>query len=1554
MSDSPNTIANPTSERVFHALKEARAQLEAMEQVKNERVAIIGMAGRFPGADNLDEFWTLLAQGKSGIQMLTEDELLAAGVPESRFKQPHYVPAYASFPDPTQFDARFFGYSPREAELIDPQHRVFLECAWAALEDAGYDSQQYDGTIGVYGGAALNSYVVNLHSNPSVRDGTDPVQAVISNVMGLMPTRVSYQLDLTGPSCGIQTGCSTALVAVHMAVQSLLHHECDLALAGGVTVSNATPQGYTYQADSIAAPDGVCRAFDANAQGTLFGNGVGLVVLKRLQVAIAEGDHIYAVIKGSAVNNDGADKVGLTAPSVSGQAAVIQAALDQAGVDPASISYVEGHGTGTPLGDPIEVAALNKVFKSVSAKGCALGSVKSNVGHLDAAAGAAGLIKTVLALQHRRLPPSLNFVTPNPRIEFEQGPFFVNRLCTDWVNDADTPRRAGVSSFGMGGTNAHVILEEAPPRPPTVDSRPWQLLLLSAKTPTGLEQMTLNLSRHLRDHPEQPLADIAYTLQIGRRAWPHRRVCLCQTAAVGERLLQDSDSPLRLTGATQREDHTMVFMFSGQGSQHANMALELYETEPVFRQTIDQCEHIIGAQFPLLAALYPQRDRGEGGEHTDALTQTANAQPTLFAIEYALAQLYLSWGIQPQAMIGHSIGEYVAACVAQVFSLEDALRVVVQRGQLMQNCVPGSMLSVLQSTEELRSQLPAGAEIAVVNSPHSCVVSGPTEVIEALRSQLTTQLIPCRWLDASHAFHSALMEPAMAEFGQVLQQIDFQPPQIDLISNVTGTWLTDAEATSPDYWLRHLRHTVHFSQGVTTLLQLKDPVFLELGPGHTLTKFVQQHLSSEQDIPVMQSLPHPRDQQSDAATLMTALGQLWLAGVPIDWAAFHHPAQRQRLPLPTYPFERESYWIALEEDRAPRSPTPAADETTKAPDLADWFYLPTWRRSPITPSDPPLDHCWLMFVDTSEPAAFWQPAIDRVKQIIWVTPGSIFSDTEETYRIRPHQVGDYHRLFQVLPVVPTQIIYAWGLSSGAASAVDPFQPLLYLTQALAETSRGHALTLSVVTCGVQDVTGGEGLNPNQAKILGLCQVIPQEYPAFHCRHIDIVAPASDPGVTRTSQGIAQELGTAYTPEQRLVAYRNGHRWVQTYEPLPLPEGQAKRLQPNHTYLIAGDLVEGLGMVYAQALVHDLNAKLILIGRPGLPGADDWEKWLITHSPQHGVSRLIRQLQALGTEGETFLWFSGNLADADWMQRTLRQGINQLGPITGVFHTDVMGDQASCAIAALDEDSCDRIYRSKIQGLQVLQQTLADYPPVSFYLLQSSLSAIVGGGGFGAYAAANCYLDAIAHQQHQTPLSPTQWLSLNWDACQLDEPAETQTSILMATAITAAEVWQTTQRALAQADCPQLAVSPRRLQSRLMAAYTPTVAEQQSPPGQLQTAAHARPALSTPYVAPRTTIEATVVAVMEDLLGIESIGIHDNFFELGGHSLLAIQAITRLRQAYQVDLPMRAFLFEAPTAAGLAKTIAEHQPTLSDQTQSVLENLLDKIEIIPLDDSEQKS
>lgn len=883
-----------------------------------EPIAIIGIACRFPGAKTVDEFWQNLRNGVESISFLTDEELLAAGVDPALLTQSHqYVKAKPVLADVEMFDAQFFGFTPREAELMDPQHRLLLECAWESLESAGYNSETYPGQIGVYAGLGLGTYLLrNLVPNLD-RLAVDNLQLLMSNDKDFGPTRVSYKLNLKGPSVSVGTACSTSLVAVQMACQSLLNYQCDMALAGGVAVSVPQEEGYVYHVGGIASPDGHCRAFDANAQGTVFGSGLGILVLKRLEEALADGDFIHAVIKGAAINNDGALKVGYTAPSIEGQAAVIAEAQAVAGVAAETITYVEAHGTGTALGDPIEIAALTQAFRaSTNKKGfCAIGSVKTNFGHLDIASGVAGLIKTVLALQHKSLPPSLHFQTPNPQIDFASSPFYVNAELAEWTVEA-TPRRAGVSSFGIGGTNAHVILEEAPERQLLPFSRPWQLLPLSAKTSAALDQLTANLTTHLQQQPQINLADVAYTLQVGRRGFNHRRLLVCQGVEDAISSLQTQSLHRVLTHIQELREPSIVFLFPGQGSQYVNMGLELYQTEPTFRNQIDRCSAILKPHlgFDLLSVLYPSVACMEAA--TQQLQQTAIAQPALFAIEYALAQLWMSWGVRPHAMIGHSVSEYVAACMAGVFSLEDALWLVAKRGQLMQQLPPGAMLAIPLPESEIQPLLNNNLSLAAMNAACQCVVSGPIEVIDTLQQQLASQGLECRRLHTSHAFHSQMMDLIVQPFVEQVKKIQLHSPQIAYLSSVSGTWITAAQATDPQYWARHLRAPVQFAAGVEQVLQGGQQILLEVGPGRTLSTLVLQHPQKTADQSVLTSLRHPHARDSDLALLYTTLGKLWLSGVAIDWSEFHAHEPRQRLPLPTYPFERQRYWID------PPSPSP--------------------------------------------------------------------------------------------------------------------------------------------------------------------------------------------------------------------------------------------------------------------------------------------------------------------------------------------------------------------------------------------------------------------------------------------------------------------------------------------------------------------------------------------------------------------------------------------------------------------------------------------------------
>ncbi len=763
-------------------------------------IAIIGMTGRFPGAANVDEFWRNLEAGVESITRFTDEELAAGGLDVAALrKDPSYVAARGVLQNADWFDASFFGVNAKQAEVTDPQQRLFVEASWEALENAGYDPARVDGPIGVYAGMGLGTYYLkNVQTRPDVVDLVGERVVNMGNEKDYLATYVAYKLNLRGPAINVNTACSTSLVAVCQACQSLLNYQCDMALAGGVFITFPQRGGVYYQEGGIFSPDGHCRTFDARAQGTVSSDGIAIVVLKRLAEALNDGDQVYAVIKGVGLNNDGAAKVGFTAPSVDGQTEAVATALAEAGFDPATISYVECHGTATPIGDPIEIAALTQAFRMGTAEKnfCALGSVKSNIGHLGAAAGTAGLIKTVLALQHKMLPASLHFTAPNPKIDFANSPFYVNSTLRKW-NNVPLPRRAGVSSFGLGGTNAHVVLEEAPAPPPSGPSRPWQLLLLSAKTAPALDAATANFLAHAKANPGLNLADAAFTLQSGRQVFEQRRMLVCRDMDDAMSALGARDPKRVITHRGEIEDPSVVFMFSGQGAQHVNMGAELYRAEGVFKEELDRCSEILlpGLGLDLRQVLYPAAEKAEAAE--ELLTQTRVTQPALFAIEFALATLWMSWGIKPAALIGHSIGEYVAACLAGVFSVEDALALVVQRGHLMQTMPRGAMLAVPMPEEELRTILPSALSLATVNAPSQCVVSGPSPEVEAFLAALKASGKTGAILRTSHAFHSGMMDPILRPFAECVSGVKRGQPNIPFLSNLTGTWITAAEAGDP-------------------------------------------------------------------------------------------------------------------------------------------------------------------------------------------------------------------------------------------------------------------------------------------------------------------------------------------------------------------------------------------------------------------------------------------------------------------------------------------------------------------------------------------------------------------------------------------------------------------------------------------------------------------------------------------------------------------------------------------------------------------------------------
>jgi len=1522
------------------------SELHLPNEINGSEIAIIGMSGRLPGAKDIKAFWQNLQDGVESVSFFRDEELLSSGVDPTLLNNSNYVKANAVLSDVDLFDAEFFGFSPKEAEIIDPQHRLFLEYAWEAIENAGYDCETYEGSIGVYAGAEINAYLLN---NIYPNFGLSDLQTLLGNDKDYLSSRVSYKLNLKGPSVTVQTACSTSLVAVHMACQSLLNGECDISLAGGVAVRLPQKAGYVYQEDMIYSPDGHCRAFDARSQGTVFGSGVGIVVLKRLADAIADGDHIHAIIKGSAINNDGSLKVGYTAPSRDGQAAAIAEAQVIAGIDPETVSYIEAHGTGTALGDPIEVAALTQVFRASSQKKgfCAIGSVKTNFGHLGAAAGVAGLMKTVLALKHQMIPPSLHFEQPNPKIDFANSPFYVNSKLSQWKTDG-TPRRAGVSSFGIGGTNAHVVLEEAPPKGPLEKSRPCHLLILSAKTSSALETATANLAEHLKQHPDLNLADIAYTLQVGRRTFDHRRMVVCQNLNDAVKALESPEPQRAFTHYQQPSHRPIVFMFSGQGAQYANMARELYEIEPTFRKQVDSCSDILN---PLLGldlrhVLYPSKEQEQ--EAASQLKQTAIAQPALFVIEYALAKLWMEWGITPSAMLGHSIGEYVAATIAGVFSLEDALALVTARGQLMQKLSSGTMLAVPLPEKEVQPLLGQTLSLAAINGLSSCVVSGQTEAVEALQNQLASQGVECRLLHTSHAFHSQMMEPILKPFTERVKQVSLKPPQIPYLSNVTGTWITAKQATDPNYWRQHLRQTVRFAEGLQELLKEPAQILLEVGPGKTLSTLARRHPDKQAEQVVLSSVRHPQEPGSDVAFLLNALGQLWLAGVKVDWSGFYTHEQRHRLPLPTYPFERQRYWI--------EPPKPGQDDRStpvslgKKPDIADWFYLPFWK-----PSVPPMrslqgelaaqTSCTLVFSDECGLASQLVKQLRTQSQdVITVKVGSEFAKlSDRLYTLNPQQRNDYDALLDELLAqhkLPNRIVHFWSVTpvgekesgfEGVEKAQETgFYSLLFLAQALGKQNLTDELQITVVSNNMQSVTGVEVLCPEKATVLGPIKVIPQEYPNIRCRSIDVVLP--DRGSWQKEKLLDQLLTEITTQSDDLViAYRGNHRWVQTFESVRLEEAKGTpRLKKGGVYLITGGL-GGIGLVLAEHLAKTVQAKLILTGRSAFPARDEWEKWLATHNEQDSVSRKIRKVQKLEELGAEVLVVSADVANLEQMQDAIiAKASQQFGQLNGVIHgAGILTEKLFSTIDKTGKTDCEQQFKPKIQGLLVLEKLLQN-TELDFCLLLSSLSSVLGGLGFASYSAANIFMDAFVHQHNQK--NKVAWLSVNWDSWKVGEETKNNGllgSVLAEFAIKSEEGVEIFKRLLSWSEIHQVVVSTGELQSRINQWLKPKSLQESAASKKVNSSSvYSRPNLPNAYVVPRNEVEQKLAEIWQELLGIELVGIHDNFFQLGGDSIVSTQIVFKAKEIGLQLLPKQLFehqtIAELATVAGTVSTIQSEQ------------------------------
>lgn len=1546
-------------------------------------IAIIGLAGRFPTCRTSEEFWQNLCDGQEFITHFTDEELRAAGVPDHYLKNPNYVKAGAILENADSFDASFFGFSAREAEMLDPQQRNFLECSWEALENAGYDPLRYRGNIGVFAGSAMNTYLFfNLQSNPDLIERVGQYQTMLGNDKDFLATRVSYKMNLQGPSLTVQTACSTSLVAVHLACQSLLNEECDMALAGGVAIRFPQKAGYLYQEGGILSPDGHCRTFSDQAKGTVPGSGVGAVILKRLDRAIADHDHIYAVIKGSAINNDGSQKAGYTAPSIEGQSKAIASALVAASIDPTTISYIEAHGTGTPLGDPIEIASLAEAYGKYARdrQSCAIGSVKTNMGHADAAAGIGGLLKVALALHHRLIPPSLHYTFANPQINFAQTPFYVNTDLIRW-EETDAPLRAAVNSLGIGGTNAHVIVEQAPVVADTSPAQPWQILPLSAKTSTALQTMIANLRAYLaREQEKVNLADVAYTLQVGRSAFAKRCVVLCQDRVTDALDVLESQQAGRffLSNAESGEK-SVIFMFPGQGTQDIQMASELYQALDRFRAELDHCADLLHAHLGLdiRTILYPADSTEEQIQAAKyQLEQTALTQPILFSIEYSLAKLLRSWNIEPQAMIGHSLGEYTAACLAGVFSLEDALRLTVIRGKLIQALPGGRMLSVVSTQENVRALMQRYPElsIAAINSPTLFTLSGPAQALTELEESLVKEGIECRRVCTSHAFHSSMMDEILEVFYEEVKKISLRSPGIPYISNVTGTWITSAQATDPHYWVQHLRQTVQFADGIQELQKLPEGLFLEIGPGRTLSTLVKQCTQAKTDNPLLcfSTLPHSQGHTSELAAFLTVIGKLWLTGISMNWEEFWRGSQRRRLPLPSYPFEGQSYFIAPNQQQA--APEQPSRRREKDPIFNRWFYMPSWRQSPFLRPAMVGDWLalrhqqpWLIF---SNECSLAKTVITRLQQegqeVFTIKIGEKFEYLGEgVYTVNPIIPENYLALFKELrrfsSEPPQRILHFWTLtehctkSNFAEVQNISYYSLLFLVQALekagllSEFTTQQPLRIEVVGNDLFSLTDVEPLCAEKVTILGPCKVIPQEYPFIQCRCLDVVLP--QPGSHRENKLSEQILiETVSDAPDPVIAYRGSQRWVQFFEPIVLSNENSTvdRLRENGVYLITGGL-GSVGFIIAEYLVKQYNARLVLLGRTKLPPREEWDELLAVPDTDNMLRQSIDKLLHLEKLGGEILFIHADVADQAQMEDALRQVDKHFGVLHGVIHSAGVTRGASIyrPLNEINKDLSEEQFRAKAYGLYVLEEILKNRR-LDFCLLFGSTAAILGGLGFTAYSAANLFTSAFACRHNQESSFP--WLSIDWDVWDHTTTGKgIERNTLLSTSIerysmTTDEGIQAFEKALTLETLSELIVSPGNLDDRLdlwtrqRPRVTPAEEKQ-------QTSAYSRPPLPYPYVEPRNEVEQSIANIWELLLGVAPIGIHDDFFDLGGHSLLATQLMTHIQEAFHVQLSLQS-LFETPTVAQLALLV------LQQLAEQIDEEALQYIEQLTLDEIEE--
>lgn len=1475
----------------------------ALPEPWTDGIAIIGMSARFPQSRSVREYWQHLINGDLLIDDLKEEELRLDGVKDATLSNSGYVRRGNAIESADSFDASFFGLSRREAEILDPQHRVFLECAWEALENAGRTGEGEP--VGVFAGAGINTYVLQLLGNSEVVRSVGDYQLMLGNDKDFLATRAAYKLNLRGPSVTVQTACSTSLAAVHIACRSLLSRECSMALAGGVSISFPQAVGYSYIPGMILSPDGYCRPFDVNAGGTVPGRGAGVVVLKRLSEAISDGDSIVAVIRGSAWNNDGAGKVGYTAPSIEGQAEVIRAAHASARIDPGRVGYVETHGTATELGDAIEFAALSQVFEATAReRRLILGAVKANMGHADAAAGIAGLIKAALAVQSGLIPPTPTFTRPNPVLGIEKTSFEMSSSTIDWTGDPD--RWAGVSSFGIGGTNVHVVLSGAPPTP-QADAVPLKprIYPVSAKSATALNVACEQLSKELAGNDCSSAADVTTTLQLGRRNFGFRRAVIADSCLQAAALLEKQNGK-HLPEANLERD--AVFMFSGQGQQFPGMTAGLYGEDRDFRYLID-CGCDLVKEYVGLDLLPFLLCGDQTAAQTDRIRDTEVAQPLLFLVEYALAHRLRSLGIEPASLLGHSLGELSAASVAGVFSFEDGLRLAVERGRLMAQTPPGLMLAVMLPPGNLNRFLDGGLWLAAENGPKMSVASGLVDAIEELERKLAVEKVASVRLASKNAFHTPLMADAAKAFRTAVAAVTRHAPKIPWLSNVSGTWIGPAEAQDPQYWANQILSPVRFTSCLTALTG-RAALLMELGPGEALLGIARQKLPTSIRVPLLGA---ENRRLSDTQIFLEGIATAWDCGASIRWERLDTEGKGRRVPLPTYPFERQRYWIekAPEVTTAATLPTPSPSHPSPVPanrsDVSSWFYIPSWQGTPpaslVLPQHTKTRECWLALAGGDFLSDALISALRKQGDtVISVKAGEGFEWEHQDAVVNPSSVAELGMLWERIGnsgLEPGGLLCLPGFRNRTGSEYDA---ILHILQTAGQWRR-HLRRFEFITTGLESVYGEPVVDPERGDLSGLAHVIPLEFDGSECRSIDVEALEADSA--RSVEQLLEELSTRGAG--LAVAYRRSTRWQKGWAQAPLKQRCDSPFRNGGVYLITGG-TGGIGYVLARHLLSQYDAHVVIVGRSTLTDRSEWESWIATHGEEDLTSRRIRRITDLETAGGEILYLPGDVSDTDAMRRAFEQTENRFGPLNGVIHA--AGVAGGSRILFQSAEEAEKIRSPKIQGSRVIAELLRDRS-IDFLLFCSSISSYFSAPTASAYASANAFQNSFAEYCRSVLNIPA--VAIAFDAWRevgmmadagIPEGLESYVDKKMSVAMTNVEGIEVIYRVLAQWRGAQV-LATTDLDALAMSIRPHEVASRQDFDEQSRGI--------------ESTEQEAIIEIWKDLLGVESVDPSDNFFTLGGHSLMGTMMIARIREQLGITFSMRD-VFEAQTPERLAELI----------------------------------